>query len=256
MLYEFKGFVLRCFLINNEIWFYGNDVAISLGHTNPSKAISAHTSPSDRYVCEYRKYAVSNDSLESNIRSLWTSSKDKRDKILINESGLYCLIFGSRTEKSEEFKLWVTRVVIPSIRMNNGYILDQETLTAEQQQSLFKKIAKLTDEVKALKEQNAKLQARRHELLAEQRALKARTRKQKKDIKDLNKYADLWEDMYDKTVSELNELRDKIFCLSKKQERLEASLQPAQPTAVVKKDVRPVASYKVDMRTGFRVLNI
>lgn len=249
MLYEFKGFVLRCFLIDNEIWFSVNDVANVLEYKNATKAMQDHTSASDRKRLIYK---ASNDSLKA---SLWSGS-DYSDKTLINESGLYCMIFGSKKPNAEEFKLWVTREVIPSIRENGGYVLDQETLTAEQQQSLFKKIAKLADEVKALKEQNAKLQARRHELLAEQRTLKARTRKQKKDIKYLNEYADIFESMYDHALSDLNELRDKIFCLSKKQERLEASLQPVQPTAVVKKDVRPVASYKVDMKTGFRVLNI
>ncbi len=50
------------------------------------------------------------------------------DKTFINESGLYCLIFGSKLPSAEEFKLWVTSTVLPSIRRNGGYIEGQEKL--------------------------------------------------------------------------------------------------------------------------------
>ena len=41
--------------------------------------------------------------------------------IFINESGLYSLIFGSRLELAKNFKRWVTKDVLPSIRKTGRY---------------------------------------------------------------------------------------------------------------------------------------
>lgn len=40
---------------------------------------------------------------------------------IINESGLYSLIFGSKLESAKRFKRWVTSEVLPSIRKTGGY---------------------------------------------------------------------------------------------------------------------------------------
>ena len=42
--------------------------------------------------------------------------------IFINESGLYSLIFGSKLESAKEFKRWVTKDVLPSIRKTGRYV--------------------------------------------------------------------------------------------------------------------------------------
>ena len=42
--------------------------------------------------------------------------------VLVNESGLYSLIFASKTEFAKEFKHWVTSVVLPSLRKHGYYI--------------------------------------------------------------------------------------------------------------------------------------
>ena len=41
--------------------------------------------------------------------------------IFINEYGLYSLIFGSRLESAKNFKRWVTKDVLPSIRKTGRY---------------------------------------------------------------------------------------------------------------------------------------
>lgn len=43
---------------------------------------------------------------------------------LINESGVYSLIFGSKMPKAKEFKHWVTSKVLPAIRKNGAYMTD------------------------------------------------------------------------------------------------------------------------------------
>lgn len=39
----------------------------------------------------------------------------------VNEAGLYCLVFGSRSKSVEEFKSWVTSKVLPAIRKTGKY---------------------------------------------------------------------------------------------------------------------------------------
>ena len=41
--------------------------------------------------------------------------------IIVNESGLYSAIFGSKLPSAKKFKRWVTSEVLPSIRKNNAY---------------------------------------------------------------------------------------------------------------------------------------
>lgn len=82
-------------------WFVAADVCSVLGHTNPSKAVSDHVHDDDK----------------SN-RSLGLSGKAP---LVVNESGLYALIFGSRLEEAKAFKKWVTSEVLPSIRKTGTY---------------------------------------------------------------------------------------------------------------------------------------
>ena len=51
---------------------------------------------------------------------------------IINESGLYALIFGSKLESAKRFKHWVTSEVLPSIRKHGGYIAGQEDMADEE----------------------------------------------------------------------------------------------------------------------------
>lgn len=51
---------------------------------------------------------------------------------VINESGLYAIIFGSKLESAKRFKHWVTSEVLPSVRANGAYIAGQENMTPEQ----------------------------------------------------------------------------------------------------------------------------
>ncbi len=52
----------------------------------------------------------------------WTSSSNyKSNTTIINESGLYALIFGSKLENAKKFKRWVTSEVLPQIRKTGAY---------------------------------------------------------------------------------------------------------------------------------------
>lgn len=105
---------VRTVTIDDEAWFVGKDIAEILGYADPNKAIATH-------VDEYDK-----------LNDKTASSLGQRGGWLINESGLYCLIFGSKLPTAKKFKHWVTSEVLPSIRKNGGYIQNQENLTPEQ----------------------------------------------------------------------------------------------------------------------------
>lgn len=53
----------------------------------------------------------------------------KQEMAIINESGLYSLVLGSRKPEAKKFKRWITHEVIPSIRKTGGYIAGQESLS-------------------------------------------------------------------------------------------------------------------------------
>ncbi len=94
---------VRSVMIGDEPWFVGKDVAEALGYSNASKAVSAHVSEEDRIL-----KTLEADSQNGNVVKTQTA--------LINESGLYALIFGSKLESAKRFKRWVTSEVLPAIR--------------------------------------------------------------------------------------------------------------------------------------------
>lgn len=101
-------------VIDDEPWFVGKDVAEALGYQNASKALADHVEEWDK---------LNNESL---------SSLGQRGGWLINESGLYDLIFGSKLESAKRFKRWVTSEVLPSIRKHGGYIIGQENMADDE----------------------------------------------------------------------------------------------------------------------------
>nr|DAJ98261.1 MAG TPA: repressor domain protein [Caudoviricetes sp.] len=90
---------------NNEPWFVGKDVALALGYAKPENALAAHVDALDKTTT-----LIQGDG--SNYKSKTT---------IINESGLYSLIFSSKLEGAQRFKRWVTSEVLPSIRKTGCY---------------------------------------------------------------------------------------------------------------------------------------
>ena len=103
---------IRAIEIDNEPWFVGKDVATALGYSNASKAVSTHVGEEDRIL-----KVLEADSQNGNVVKTQTA--------LINESGLYALIFGSKLESAKRFKHWVTSDVLPSLRKTGGYQMKQ-----------------------------------------------------------------------------------------------------------------------------------
>lgn len=95
---------IRTVTIDNEPWFVGKDVAEALGYLKARNAISAHVSDEDKK--------------DAPIQG---AQGGTQNMTIINESGLYALIFGSKLESAKRFKRWVTSEVLPSIRKTGSY---------------------------------------------------------------------------------------------------------------------------------------
>lgn len=96
--------------------FVAIDICKALGHSNPRQALRDCVDPED--LCKE-----------------FVETKGGRQEVnCVNESGMYALIFGSKLPSAKRFKKWVTSEVLPAIRKNGAYNVEQpSTLTPAQQ---------------------------------------------------------------------------------------------------------------------------
>jgi prophage antirepressor-like protein len=93
---------IRVQVINDEPWFVAKDVCEVLGISNNRDAVSR---------LEDDEKAMSVLPTQFGDKEMW----------LVNESGLYALIFQSRKPEAKTFRKWVTSEVLPSIRKKGYY---------------------------------------------------------------------------------------------------------------------------------------
>ena len=99
---------VRTVMINGIPWFVGIDVAKALGYAKPNEAIRTNTNKED-----------------TSIAGVSDANNHTQQMIVINESGLYDMIFDSRLPKAKDFRHWVTVDVLPSIRKTGKYEVKQ-----------------------------------------------------------------------------------------------------------------------------------
>ena len=121
---------IRTVTVDNEPWFVGKDVCEAFGDTN------------------YRRSLATLDEDEKGVSQMDTPG-GSQNMTIINESGLYTLMFNMQPQKAKgvsqneqpindriaklkRFKQWVTREVLPSIRKTGGYIAGQESLSDDE----------------------------------------------------------------------------------------------------------------------------
>lgn len=99
---------VRSMMIEDEPWFVGKDVATALGYKDTVSAVADHVDDEDKLTWQI------------------ALSGQNRLMIIINESGLYSLIFSSKLESARQFKRWVTSEVLPSLRKTGSYSVGGE----------------------------------------------------------------------------------------------------------------------------------
>ena len=102
MEFSFKGQRVRPVLLDGETWFVAADVCAVLEHTQPSKAV------------------LRLDDDEKGVTTVPTLG-GSQEMLVVNESGLYALIFSSRKPEARAFRRWVTGEVLPAIRKTGRY---------------------------------------------------------------------------------------------------------------------------------------
>ena len=107
MTWNFENNTVRTLTINNEPYFVGKDVAEILGYTRTADAIRAHVDGEDKGVGKMQ------------------TPGGVQEMTVINESGLYSLILGSKLPSAKRFKRWVTNEVLPSIRKHGLYATEE-----------------------------------------------------------------------------------------------------------------------------------
>lgn len=96
---------IRMVMVDDEPWFVAKDISDKLGYAQTSNMMK-------RIDDEDFKSSVLDG---MNMKSL-----------LINESGLYSAIIGSKLPSAKQFKHWVTSEVLPAIRKTGGYVNNDE----------------------------------------------------------------------------------------------------------------------------------
>ena len=103
LIFNFKNNQVRTVQIDNDAWFVGKDVATILGYSQTAKAVRDHVDEEDKGV------------------SVLDTPGGQQKMTLINESGVYSMVFGSNLPNAKEFKRWVTKEVLPEIRKTGSF---------------------------------------------------------------------------------------------------------------------------------------
>lgn len=94
---------IRTLEIDGESWFVGKDIAAALGYSNSRDALATHIDDEDKATVAIH------------------DGSQNRNMTIINESGVYALIFSSKLPSAKKFKHWVTSEVLPAIRKTGTY---------------------------------------------------------------------------------------------------------------------------------------
>ena len=146
---------VRTIVINSEPWFVGKDVCEAFGDTN------------------YRRSLANIDGSDKGVSQIDTAG-GKQNMTVINESGLYSLLFQmqpqkakgvsqndtlveERIEKLHRFKHWVTSEVLPSIRKHGMYAVDELIANPELAIRAFTALKEEREKNKALQEDNERM---------------------------------------------------------------------------------------------------
>ncbi|MGR5573037.1 phage antirepressor KilAC domain-containing protein [Limosilactobacillus fermentum] len=108
--YVFDGSNVRTLVIDGQPYFVGKDVAEILGYANTRDALSKHVDSEDKNTV----------AIHDGIK------RGNPNQTVINESGLYSLILGSKLPQAKEFKRWVTSDVLPAIRKHGAYMTNEK----------------------------------------------------------------------------------------------------------------------------------
>ncbi len=131
---------VRTYIINEEVWFCGRDVAELLEYKDTVNAIKDNVDADDKMVL--KELIGSQHDVAPSTRSY---TPNELNAYFINKAGLYSLVFGCKLEAGRQFKSYVMKTVLPSIRklgqerylaMVNAQLAENERLLLESKELL------------------------------------------------------------------------------------------------------------------------
>lgn len=167
---------------NGNPWFVGKDVAENLGYTNARDAMIKHVDYDDKALLKQKNgmgivvlnengskgsktRRLENHSTNENDSKVWESSTlenpfpspinitglnvPPRGLTIINESGMYGLVLGSKLESARRFKHWVTSEVLPSIRKTGSYSMKESNDSTSN--TVDKKLDEIMEQIQSIK---------------------------------------------------------------------------------------------------------
>ena len=159
---NYQGKEVRILEIEDKPYFVGKDVAEILDYAKARNAIAKHVDDEDK------KDAPIQGTLGGT-----------QQMTIINESGLYSLIFSSKLESARRFKRWITSEVLPDIRKYGMYInddfakaiIDNPKEAREEMSKYFNESQRLKEVVKSLQEENSRLKQAEVDLIEVEKKL-------------------------------------------------------------------------------------
>ena len=123
-IFIFNGCSIYVFEINGDAWFKGVDIAKLLEYSNTNDAIIKHVKNKHKKTFEELSKIKSGKGDRDLGDLIPPNPKIDKQTIMINEAGLYSLIFRSKMKEAEKFTDWVIEEVLPSIRKKGMYVAE------------------------------------------------------------------------------------------------------------------------------------
>ena len=120
-LFDYKNKQVRSIVDKlNNIWFSGKDVATILEYSNTRQAIRKNVDNKDKILFSTLLRLNGEEATNSPLQNF------DEQTLLVNESGLYDLIYSSKKPEARAFRRWITSEVIPTIRKTGSYSVKQD----------------------------------------------------------------------------------------------------------------------------------
>ncbi|KAB7679468.1 hypothetical protein GBN24_07480 [Plesiomonas shigelloides] len=103
---------------DTNVWFVAKDVTDALGIKDGRKNVQRSVDEEDKQKVTIPDCSKADRTIEDVTAN---GVRNSQEMTIINESGVYALVFSSRLKKAKAFKRWVTSEVLPTIRKHGVY---------------------------------------------------------------------------------------------------------------------------------------
>ena len=133
----------------DNVWWVAKEICDILEIKNPRDAVSRLEKDEKQVVVlNLTDVQVMNEVSETDVQVTDVQNQGKKrghggdngKRTIINESGLYSLLFRSRKPEAKKFKRWIAHEVLPSIRKTGGYFVGQNDMSDEEFYKIVDKV--------------------------------------------------------------------------------------------------------------------